>query len=364
MTPRIGVAPSRRAGPRVNTRDRFADLSGATVTVTGGFGLVGSRIVHQLRALGAKPLAVGRLDAYGSSVYSSVFGVSPGDVDVVAGDITDAALMNDLVSRSDYVIHAAALADVAECTRNPAAALEANIRGTQTVLDAAARHSGTLKRLVFVSSASVYGVGNGSTDEGARFSEEDALTPGSVYANTKLWGEHQTALALGGADDSYAIVRYFSVYGQPQVVKENSHSWVVAWFAMRAALGLPLHLNGGGYQVRDFVHVDDIAEATLLAAVTERAHRTTLNVGTGRATSIRQVADLVRRYHPGAPVIETPRPQGDPLGACADITRMEKVLGWVPRVDIEDGVSRYLQWLERTPQAIPAWLHAQARTTA
>ncbi|MEV6616744.1 NAD-dependent epimerase/dehydratase family protein [Streptomyces sp. NPDC051051] len=160
----------------MNTRDRFADLSGATVTVTGGFGLVGSRIVHKLRALGAKPLSVGRLDAYGSSVCSSVFGISPGDPDVVAGDITDTALMNDLLSRSDYVIHAGALADVAECPRNPAAALEANIRGTQTVLDAAAQHSGTLRRLVFVSSAGVYGVGNGSPDAGACFSED--LAPG------------------------------------------------------------------------------------------------------------------------------------------------------------------------------------------
>ncbi len=139
---------------------------------------------------------------------------------------------------------------------------------------------------------------------------------------------------------------------------------MVAWFAMRAALGLPLHLNGGGYQVRDFVHVDDVAEATLLSAVTERADRTTLNVGTGRATSIRQVADLVRRHHPGARIIETPRPQGDPLGARADTTRMEKVLGWAPEVDIEDGVSRYLEWLEQTPQAIPAWLRTEARTAA
>jgi nucleoside-diphosphate-sugar epimerase len=348
----------------VNTKDRLAELSGATVTVTGGFGLVGSRIVHQLRALGTKPLAVGRLDAYGSSLYSSVFEISPRDPDVIAGDITDAALMDDLVSRSDYVIHAAALADVAECTRNPAAALKANIDGTQTVLDAAARHGSTPKRLVFVSSASVYGTGTGSRDVRARFSETDPLVPTSVYANTKLWGEHQTALTLGGSGNSYAIVRYFSVYGQPQVVKENSHSWVVAWFAMRAALGLPLHLNGGGSQVRDFVHVDDIAEATLLAAVTEGADRTTLNVGTGRATSIRQVADLVRGHHPRARIVETPRPQGDPLGACADTTRMRQVPGWAPRVDIEDGVRRYLTWLEHTPEAIPAWLHAEARDAA
>ncbi|MFI9780832.1 NAD-dependent epimerase/dehydratase family protein [Streptomyces sp. NPDC051956] len=133
-----------------------------------------------------------------------------------------------------------------------------------------------------------------------------------MYANTKLWGEHQTALALGGADGSYAIVRYFSVYGEPQVVKENSHSWVVAWFAMRAALGLPLRLNGGGCQVRDFVHVDDIADATLTRVDHHRgADGATLNAGSGRATSIRQVADLVRRHYPDAQIIETPRQQGD-----------------------------------------------------
>jgi UDP-glucose 4-epimerase/dTDP-L-rhamnose 4-epimerase len=358
-TPHTHVAVSRRATLPVNATDQLAVLSGATVAVTGGLGLVGSRIVHKLRAIGAKPLAVGRLDAYGFPVYSSVFHISPADPDVIAGDITDTALMDDVVARADYVIHAAALADVAECTRNPGAALQANIQGTQTVLDAAARH--TLKRLVFVSSASVYGVGAGSSVVGARFGEEDPLRPASVYANTKLWGEHQTALALGGPDDSYAIVRYFSVYGEPQVVKENSHSWVVAWFAMRAALGLPLHLNGGGRQVRDFVHVDDVATATLLAAVTDRADGATVNVGTGRATSIRQVADLVRRHCPAAQILQTPRPQGDPLGACADTTRMRKVLDWAPQVDIEDGVRRYLEWLERTPEAIPAWLRAEAR---
>lgn len=340
---------------------RLEDLSGATVMVTGAFGLVGSRIVHRLRSIGARPLAVGRLDAYGpTAIYSSVFGISPSNADVIAGDITDSALMDDLVSRSDYVIHAAALADVAECTRSPQRALQANVTGTQTVLDAAARHCDTLKRLVFVSSASVYGIGGGSSAGTPRFREDDPLTPGSVYANTKVWGEHQTALALCGRDDSYAVVRYFSVYGEPQVVKENSHSWVVAWYGMRAQLGLPLHLNGGGLQVRDFVHVDDIADATLLAAITPAAHRATVNIGTGNATSIREVADLVSRHRPGSRIIPTPMPQGDPLGACADTTRMTEVLDWEPQVGVADGVRRYMQWLERTPEAIPSWLRAES----
>ena len=344
----------------MNTMDRLDELSGATVTVTGAFGLVGSRIVHRLRAVGAKPLAVGRLDAYSSKVYSTVFGLCPAGPDVVAGDINDSVLMDDLVSRSDYVIHAAALADVAECTRAPMAAVQANIAGTQTVLDVAARHSGALKRLVFVSSASVYGVGPGNSGhEATRFSEDDPLAPASIYANTKVWGEHQTALTLAGRGASYAIVRYFSVYGEPQVIKENSHSWVVAWYGMRAALGLPLQLNGGGSQVRDFVHVDDIADATLLAAIAPSAHRATVNIGTGRATSIREIADLVRRHYPDSPLVVTPMPQGDPLGASATVARMKETLAWEPSVRIEDGIRRYMSWLERTPEAIPDWLQAE-----
>ncbi|UWM52282.1 NAD-dependent epimerase/dehydratase family protein [Streptomyces carpaticus] len=343
----------------MQTLDRLAPLAGATVTVTGGLGLVGSRIVRTLRAVGARPIAVGRLDAYNSPVHADLFEISPADPDVIVGDITDSALMDDLISRSTYVVHTAALADVAECTRNPSAAVHANISGTQTVLNAAARHSATLERLVFVSSASVYGRGAGTTVRAARFSENDPLAPASIYANTKVWGEHQTALTLSGRDASYTIVRYFSVYGEPQVVKENSHSWVVAWYGMRAMLGLPLHLNGGGQQVRDFVHVDDIAEATLLAAITPRAHQATLNIGTGRGTSIRQVADLVRSHRPDSQLVRTPMPQGDPLGACAATGRMREILEWAPTITVEEGVRRYLEWVERTPEAIPPWLRAE-----
>ncbi|MET9692560.1 NAD-dependent epimerase/dehydratase family protein [Streptomyces sp. NPDC006514] len=86
---------------------------------------------------------------------------------------------------------------------------------------------------------------------------------------------------LGKANVSHTSVRYFSVYGEPQTVKEGPHSRVVAWMAMRARLGLPLHLNGGGRRVRDFVHVDDIAAATIRALLARGADRQTLNIGTG-----------------------------------------------------------------------------------
>ncbi|MFF4795058.1 NAD-dependent epimerase/dehydratase family protein [Streptomyces sp. NPDC001276] len=280
------------------------ELVGRTVLVTGWAGLIGSRIAGYLRQIGARPISLCTLDAYPWHTYRDLFGVDPADPSVVVGNVQNPPLVKKVVTESDYVIHAAALADVAACTRKPMAAIHTNITSTQVLLDAVAACE-RIRRLVFASSASVYG--NGTPEDWARpceeyrsvrklleavygrvppqFHEQAQLRPMSVYANTKAWGETQTALTLGAVSTSYAVVRYFSVYGDPQVVKENSHSWVVAWFATRAALGLPLHLNGGGHQIRDLVHVDDIAAATVRALVAPRAHNETINIGTGTAPS-------------------------------------------------------------------------------
>lgn len=352
--------------------DLSGPLTGRTVLVTGGAGLIGSRITGLLRALGARPLSLCTLDAYPRPVYRDLFGVTPASPDVVTGDVQDAELVRHLVRRSDYVIHAAALADVAACTREPMAALRSNITGTQVLLDAVAACD-RIRRFVLTSSASVYG--NGNPDDWAspcpelrtvrelleavygrtppRFHEQAPLRPLSVYANTKAWAETQTDLVLRPAGTSYAVVRYFSIYGEPQVVKPGSHSWVVVHFTARAARGLPLHLNGGGHQVRDLVHVEDAAAATVRALVAPRAHQETVNVGTGVPTSVRKVAELVREHYPATMFLETPLPLGDPLGGYASTHQMANVLEWRPAVCLADGIRRYARWLDTHPQAVP-----------
>ncbi|MGW6569684.1 NAD-dependent epimerase/dehydratase family protein [Streptomyces sp. NPDC054975] len=361
-----------------DTRSPFAQLQGRTVLVTGGAGLIGSRITSRLRELGARPIALCTLDAYPPSVYRDLFGIDTTTPDVIAGDVRDAKLISRVVGECDYVIHAAALADVAACTRNPRAAIGTNITGTQVLLDAVAATE-RVRRLVYVSSASVYGDGNPDEAQGPelltmrqllesvygriapQFHEQTSpVRPVSVYANTKAWGETQTALTLGAVGASYTVVRYFSVYGEPQTIKQGSHSWMVAWFAARAALGLPLHLNGGGHQVRDLIHVDDVAEATLRALVSPQTHTETLNIGTGQPTSVRQVAELVRDHYPNAQFMETPMPPGDPLGGYASTRRMKAMLGWTPTVSLADGVARYVAWLRKHPAALPEWMEESA----
>ncbi|MFF4661896.1 NAD-dependent epimerase/dehydratase family protein [Streptomyces sp. NPDC001282] len=348
-------------------------LAGSTVLVTGGAGLIGSRITARLRALDARAVALCTMNAYPEHVYADLFGVHASDPDVVLGDIRNTPLVRKLVAESDYVIHAAALADVAACTREPLAAIYTNIAGTQSVLDAVVA-TDRIRRMVFVSSASVYGDGDPEETDSPelltmrrllesvhgrippQFDEFTRLRPVSVYGNSKAWGEQQTALILGQVGTSYAIVRYFSVYGEPQTIKPNSHSWVVAWFAARAHLGLPLRLNGGGRQVRDMVHVDDIAEGTLRALVSPRAHTSTVNIGTGIPTTVRKVAELIREHYPRTAFLATPLPAGDPLGGYAAIRRMENLLGWKPKITVAQGVARYVEWLRNTPAAAPGWL--------
>lgn len=135
---------------------------------------------------------------------------------------------------------------------------------------------------------------------------------------------------------------------------------MVAWFAMRAALGLPLHLNGGGHQIRDMVHVDDIATATLRTLVAPRAHNETINIGTGTGTSIRQVAELVRSHYRDVQLVETPMPPGDPEGGYASVQRMEALLDWRPSITTAEGVARYVAWLKATPGAVPDWMRQAA----
>lgn len=333
--------------------DPLARLGGARVLVTGGGGLVGSRIVRLLTSIGAEPVVLDRMDAYPHPVRD-LFGLDAG-TSLVLGDVREAATVRALVDGADYVIHAAAYADVAACTRQPAVAFAANIAGTQTVLQEVLA-APSVKRIVFISSASVYGDGPAEARGAFEFMEEQPTHPISLYANSKLWGEHQVRLMLTDSSPEYTVLRYFSVYGDPQVPKPASHSWMVACLAMSAQLGVPLRLNGGGYQVRDMVHVDDIARATVLALVADRAAGQTINVGTGIATSVRQIAERIAAHYPSAQLIDTPRPEGDPLGGYAATARSRDLLGWQPRIAVNDGIDRYVDWLRATPQAIPRWL--------
>lgn len=325
-------------------------FGGSRVLVTGGAGMVGSVMVRALVAAGAEVVVYDNLAAYPFD-YAERFGVRDDRISLVVGDLEDKRKLRAAATGADLIVHGAAYADVAGCVTNHGEDFRTNVLGTQNALDVAL--DVRPRRLLFISSASLYG--NPSHPD-ARFSEGGPTWPLSTYANSKLWGEHQTRLFHELYGLSATSVRLFSVYGPPQIPKLGSQSWCVAVFAMQALAGVPITVYGDGMQVRDFTYVGDVVAGLLLAAAADETIGMTLNLGTGTPTRVLAVADLIRRSVADVPIDFLPRPLGDPVGAAADTGRLFDLLGWRPAISLEDGVSAYLWWLRANRDLIPEWL--------
>jgi nucleoside-diphosphate-sugar epimerase len=327
------------------------DLQGRTVLVTGGGGMLGSQLTKLLVAHDATVRVFDNSSAYPFPYLERY--LCNLDVEVIDGDVRDSSALGNALRGIELVVHAAAYADVAACIANYDEDFSTNVHGTFNVLDQCTRAG--VERLVFISSASVYGEREGEAAASC-FAEDDAPMPLSTYAHSKLWGEVQGRLMHCLHGLSVLSLRLFSVYGPPQVPKEGSHSWCVACFVMRGLRGKPLIVNGDGGQVRDFVHVTDIARAVASALVAGSADGRVLNVGTGRPTRVVEVAQMVAELLGGLEIQFGPQRRGDPHGGYADLGRTRADLGWVARMPLRQGIADYVEWAKANSDLVPTWL--------
>jgi nucleoside-diphosphate-sugar epimerase len=235
----------------------------------------------------------------------------------------------------EWVFHQAAQAGVrASWGRYFETYLRHNVLVTQRLLEAA-RESGGVRKFVYASSSSVYG-------DAERFptSEETLPQPVSPYGVTKLAAEHLVSLYAAGYGVPTVSLRYFTVYGPRQRPDMAFHRFI------RAALnGEPLILYGDGEQTRDFTYISDVVEANLRAA--ERAQPGQIfNIGGGSVISVNQVIDILRGRIPGLRVERQDRQVGDARHTSADISRARQCLDYVPRVSMQEGLLREVEWLE------------------
>lgn len=324
-------------------------LKNKKVLVTGGAGTVGCNIVKKLVDRDAEVTVVDNLSAYPFD-YLKDYGV--GDisaVNFVKGDITDKNLIDNLIQKQDIVIHAAALADVGACVRNPEIEFQTNIVSTQGILEASKKNN--IEKFIFISSAAVYGMGNRGI-----FKETDPCFPVSNYALSKYWGEQQTKLYYDLYDLPTTSIRFFSVYGSPQIPKQGSHSWAVAIFGALAKKGKPITVFGDGNQIRDFTHVTDIAESVVLSTEKNSTNGKFFNVGTGKPTKINEIVEKVFQNVDPVPINYKPYPPGDPIGGYSDTTLMKKLLNWQPEMTLENGIKEYFDWLNENEHLVPKWL--------
>jgi len=312
-------------------------LRGERVLITGGAGAVGSNLADQVVRAGAREIVI--LDNLVRGRHENLaWAIEHGNVRLVEGDIRDRVQVAELTEDIDVVFHMAALR-ITHCAAEPRAALEVMVDGTYNVLEAAI--AAGVRKVVAASSASAYGL---ATD----FPTTEAHHP---YANDTLYGASKVFLegllrslnAMNGLD--YVALRYFNVYGQRMDIHGVYTEVLVRWMERIESGTSPLIL-GTGAQTMDFVHIEDVARATLLAAEADVSDEV-FNVASGTETSLLDLAhmllkvmgreDLDVEFGPERGVNKVPR-------RLADTTLARQRLGFEARIGLEEGLQRLVAW--------------------
>ncbi len=301
--------------------------------VTGGAGFLGATLANRLAR-----------DANQVRVIDDLSAGDPARLDervlFTRGDVADRPKLWTLLQDVDCVYHLAARVQVSESILYPREYNEVNVGGTVSVMEAM-RDAG-VRRVVFTSSGAVYG------EQAVQPVREDQVpNPQSPYAVSKIAAEYyvRTIGALWGIET--VVLRVFNAYGPGQNLPP-AHPPAVPRFLQQALGGGSLVIFGGGGQTRDFVYVDDVAEALVAAATAADVDRRIINVGSGHDTSINALAALVAEVAGReVEVLHSPAEGGGVSRLCADVSLARRLLDYQPRVDLAQG----LRWtLELDPR--------------
>jgi UDP-glucose 4-epimerase len=318
------------------------DLSGSRVLITGGAGFIGSHIADQLIAREGVSEVVLLDNMLRGSRRNVEAALGTGRARLVKGDIRDRAVLDELLPGVDYVFHMAALR-ITRCAENPREALEVMYGGAFDVVEACVRHH--VKKLVAASSASIYG----TADEFPTREDHHPYNNRTLYGAAKLANELMYRAFNDMYGLPYAAMRFFNVYG-PRMDTEGKYTEVlIRWYGLVKQGKSPL-IFGPGDQTMDFVFVEDVARANVLAMKAPVSDQV-FNVACGRETSLRQLCDALLRT-----MGSTLTPEHVPLPAerkavevrrrLASTAKARELLGFEAEVSLEEGLGRLVRWLD------------------
>lgn len=299
------------------------------VCLTGGAGFIGS---HVARALLADGVEVRILDNLSTGRRENV----PPGAELIAGDILDPGAADRAMNGCDALLHLAARVAIRSSFEFAVEDTMANVVGTAAMIRAAIR-AGSVRRIVSTSSMAVYA----DAPSAEPIDETYPVEPISPYGVSKLASERLTHTMAREAKLESAVLRLFNTYGPGQAF--SPYVGVVTIFVNKLAAGEKATIYGDGEQARDFVHVSDVARAFLLALASESTGET-FNVGTGRATSVNRVYELVAGQlgitQPAAHVDAVP---GELRYSVADITKARRLLGYSPSHVFEESIGEVVR---------------------
>jgi UDP-glucose 4-epimerase len=310
------------------------DIADSRVLVIGGAGFVGSHIVDQLLDEPVAKIVV--LDNFVRGTRANLEEAAKDDrVEVVEGSVTDLDLLHSLMREADYVFHLAALW-LHECVHEPRSAIDVNVVGTWNVVEAA-RECG-IKRVVYSSSASVYGDALESP-----MTEEHPFNNRTLYGATKIAGEQFFRAFNEQHGLDYVGLRYMNIYG-PRMDYKGTYVSVIMKVLDKIDAGEAPVIYGDGSQAYDFVHIDDVARANLLALKSDAGDEF-FNVGMGVRTTINELiglllkltgSDLEPEYRPEEQSFVTER--------VGSTDKAERLLGFRASVPLEEGLASVIAW--------------------
>lgn len=314
-------------------------MTNEKILVTGGAGFIGSHIVDRLLA---DDVEVSVLDSLSSGKIENLEQhLGKKNLHLIKGDVRNVETVKQAVNDVDAVFHEAALVSVTRSVETPLLTNEVNVEGTLNLLKASS--DAAVKRFVYASSSSVYG-------ETAALPKKETLPtrPISPYAVSKLAAENYCKAFYKVYGLETVSLRYFNVYGPRQTY--GPYSGVIAIFINRLLNDEPPIIYGDGMQTRDFTNVQDVVQASLLSLNYKNAVGEEFNIATGKPTTVNRLAEtllnIIGKTHLEPKHVD-PR-TGDIKHSYADISKAKKVLGYMPKITLKEGLNILVEWYKRT----------------
>jgi UDP-glucose 4-epimerase len=318
----------------------FRDFAGKNVLITGGLGFIGSNLARTLADLGSRVTVVDSLiPEYGGNLFN-LKGYEI-QIRINIADIRDEFSMAYLVQGQDYVFNLAGQTSHLDSMKNPFVDLDINCRSQLFILEACRKHNPGV-RVVYASTRQIYG-----RPDFLPVHEGHLLHPTDVNGINKMAGEWYHILYSNVYGIRTCALRLTNTYGPRMRVKDARQTFLGIWIR-NLVEGSPIEVWGDGLQVRDFNYVDDVTDAMLMAALSEQSAGQVYNLGSPERYNLKDLAALMIRVHGKGEFAVIPFPEDrkpiDIGDYYADYSKIRNALHWSPRVSLEQGLSRTLQY--------------------